>query len=310
MHAHQRFLPFFSRLDDGRVVSQDQPGAAALVAGAEAARRPQHDPSLLKLASAALRLPSGTSVLALDGEAPITVDPPPHGGLAVIGLVCPPAVAAVATNVECKTLWPDGVRRDGRLAWGVNRQGASLALFGDSRHDDGEVLDSVAGTLLDVGLRSLGLDTGPCCSPTVWFPDGVFLHRLARMLHDSGGMCAQQLEWPSLSRLYPLNTSNKAISPGVTRRLRQEFNSRNTWSSLRRRAAAMPAHEPAIVGGLTPAVADWLDDGSFGRWVLSRVSDACATLEWITPRVGGRLADDLRLALGEVHRAQSYACRS
>ena len=301
MYPNHRLLPFFSRLDDGRVLEQEQPGAAALVAGADQSDQAQDDPLLLELSSAALSLPAGAVVIAETGEAWTIIDPPSGGGLAIIGLMCPPTTVAVAASVQCTTLWLDGERRAGRLAWSLTQQGGSMALFREQHGEDLKILSSPAGTLLDAALRALGLDTPRCLSPTVWFPDGVFLHRLARLVNQRGGLGTRHpLNWKSLSAIYPLNNTGEPLSSCLTRHLRQEFYENNTWSSLRRRAAELPASEPAILPGLTPAVADWLDDGSFARWVLSRVSDVPSTLAWLCEHVDDDLAKDLSLALGEV----------
>ncbi len=301
MHPDHRILPYFTRLEDGRLVERTHPGRAAWMAGSAQPSRASEDPLLLDLALSALDLPDGGAVLAASTGAKTPVDPPGGGGLAIIGLRCPPETVAVAATTRCETLWPDGSRRSGALAWSIDRRGGSSALFREQGADGVERLSAVAGTLLDGGLRALGLPTPPCSSPTVWFPDGVFLHRVSRLLDRWGGLCTRRpLTWYSVSLLYPLNVSGKAISSCVALRLRQDFHARNTWSSLRRGVVALPVSAPAILPGLTPAVAGWLDDGSFARWVLSRVSDPPSTLEWLCGRVDNCLAEDLSVALGDV----------
>ena len=302
MHPNHRLLPYFSRLGDGRVVERKHPGSAALVAGSAQAHGTARDPLLLDLAFHALRQPTGGAVMAGATGARITVDPPPLGGLAMIGLRCPPETVAVAASTRCETHWPDGIRRSGVMAWSLDRHEESLALFQEQPEDGAETLSAIAGTLLDAGLRSLGQATQPCPSPSVWFPDGVFLHQLSRLLDRRGGLCTRRpLSWDRLSLLYPLNCSGEPLSTCLTRHLRQDFHEQNTWSSLRRRVTEQPASAPAILPGLTPEIADWLDDGSFARWVLSRVPDPPSTLAWLSGRVGDDLANDLSLALGEVH---------
>ena len=302
MHTGHRFLPYFSRLDDGRVVERKHPAGSTLAAGSAQARGTHQDPLLLDLASHALDLPAGGAVMAAATGATTTVDPPSSGVMAMIGLRCPPETVAVAATTRCETLWPDGCRRSGVLAWSLDRHHNSLALFREQPGRGAETLTAVAGTLLDAGLRALGRDTPPCPSPAVWFPDGVFLHRLSRLLDRRGGMCTRRpLSWDSLSRLYPLNGSAEPLTPGVTLHLRQDFHERNTWSSLRLGVVDQPAAAPAILPGLTPDIAEWLDDGSFARWVLSRVPDPPSTLDWLCGRVDRGLASDLRLALGEVN---------
>ncbi|MXV99315.1 MAG: hypothetical protein F4126_14005 [Acidimicrobiaceae bacterium] len=302
MHTGHRFLPYFSRLDDGLVVERKHPAGATLAAGSAQARGTHQDPLLSDLASHALDLPAGGAVMAAATGATTTVDPPSSGVMAMIGLRCPPETVAVAATTQCETLWPDGCRRSGVLAWSLDRRHNSSALFREQPGRGAETLTAVAGTLLDAGLRSLGQDTPPCPSPAVWFPDGVFLHRVSRLLDRRGGMCTRRpLSWDGLSRLYPLNGSAEPLTPGMTLLLRQDFHERNTWSSLRLGVVDQPAAAPAILPGLTPGIAEWLDDGSFARWVLSRLPDPPSTLDWLCGRLDGGLASDLHLALGEVN---------
>ena len=302
MHPNHRPLPYFARLDDSREVEREHPGRAALVAGSAQAHATDRDPVLFDLATAALGSTIGSIAMSTATGARTTIDRRSGGGLAMIGLTCPPGTAAVAASVQCKTVWPDGTARSGVLAWSANRQGESLAMFREQPGEGVEVLATVAGTLLDGALRALGCDTPPCPSPAVWFPDGVFLHRLTRLLNRHGGLCTRRpLSWDGLSTVYPLNGSGEPLSPCLTRHLRQDFHERNTWSSLRHRVAELPAAAPAILPGLTPEVAGWLDDGSFARWVLSRVSDVPSTLEWLYGSLDDALTNDVSLALGEVH---------
>ncbi len=302
MHTGHRFLPFFSRLDDGLVVERKDPAGSMLAAGSAQACGTRQDPRLLDLASHALDLPAGGAVMAAATGATTTVDPPSSGVMAMIGLRCPPETVAVAATTQCETLWPDGCRRSGVLAWSLDRHHNSSALFREQPGRGAETLTAVAGTLLDAGLRALGHGTPPCPSPAVWFPDGVFLHRVSRLLGRRGGVCTRRpLSWDSLSRLYPLNGSAEPLTPGMTLHLRQDFGERNTWSSLRLRVVDQPVAAPAILPGLTPDIAEWLDDGSFARWVLSRVPDPPSTLDWLCGRLDRGLASDLHLALGEVN---------
>ena len=302
MHPDHRILPYSSRLDDGRSVDRTHPVGATWVPAGAPANRESTDPLLLDLAHHALGLPDGGAVLTTITGARATLDPPAGGRLALIGLGCPPETAAVAATAWCETLRPDGRRRRGALAWSVDRQGDSLALFHDHEADDVETLSAVAGTLLDIGLRALGRSTARCSSPVVWFPDGVFLQRVSQLLDKRRGSCTRRrLTWDGVSPLYPLNVVGKPLSARIIRHLRQDFHERNTWSSLRRGVVEQPVSAPPILPGLTPAVAGWLDDGSFARWVLSRVPDPPSILELLCGRVDDGPANDLTVALGEVN---------
>ncbi len=309
MHADNRILPYSFRhgrslrpADDRSAQPMHLCGPARSPVSARSSRSVPEQ-LLLELASSALELPEGSAMLAADTAARIPVDPPYRGGLAIVGLECPSATLAVAATSRCETQRPDGGRRRGVLAWSVDRQGYSLALFREhgTRHD--EILSTVAGRLADCGLRALGQPTPRCYSPTVWFPDGVFLQRVARLLERRGAACSRRrLTWDRVSRLYPLNVVDQPLPAWAVRHLRQDFNDANTWSSLRLRVVEQSVDAPSILAGLTPPVAAWLDDGSFARWVLSRVSEAPRALEWLRERLDDHLADDLSVALGDVHQ--------
>ena len=302
MHGNHR-LPFFSRLDDGRVVERGHSARAALVSGSAQAHLTGGDPRLLDLARQALDGPPGGTMLAGSGGATTIIEAPSGGELSLIGLRCPPATTALASSVACRTLWADGRERSGVLAWSIDRHGGSLALFRDGTAGSTEALSAVAGTLLDAALLALGLPTPPCLAPPVWFPDGVFLHQVAGRLARRGGPCTRRLDWASLSLLYPLNDSGGPLSCWLTWRLRQRFQATNTWASLRHSAAGLPPESPAILPGLTPPVASWLDDGAFARWVLSRVPDVPSTLEWLHGHVRAPVGNHLSVALGSVDPA-------
>lgn len=275
----------------------------ALATGTARAVEPEHrDRLLLDLASDALDEPVGTILVAGADRTVTALDPLCGDGLGIIGFVCPPGTAAVATSAPCDTRWPDGAGRNGVVAWSASRQGDSLALFREHSAGGVEALSSVAGTLLDAALRALGRPTPPCPLPAVHFPDGVFLRQAERLLTRRDGLCTRRRPgWDRLSLLHPLNGSGRPVSAGLLHGLRQSFHLRHTWSSLREEFAGQPASEPEILPGLTPQVAGWLDDASFARWVLSRVSDVGSALEQLAGQVDQDTAHALRVALGPLH---------
>lgn len=299
MHT-SRPLPHSSRSADSPNAGRRHPHSPVLVTGTARASEPARRGRLLSdLASDALDVTAGTILIAEADGTVTALDPPSQDGLAMIGLRCPPEAIAVATSAPCETRWPDGSGRRGVVAWSVSRQGHSAALFRERSTGGVEVLSSVAGTLLDAALRALGQDTAPCPAPAVHFPDGVFLHRVERLLDRRGGRCRRpQLDWHELSVLHPLNGSGEHLSSCLVRALRQDFHDSHTWSSLREGVVGLPATAPAVLPGLTPQIAGWLDDGAFARWVLSRLPDVRSTLERLCGRLGDPLADQLSIALG------------
>ena len=269
---------------------------------ARAAEPGRLDRLLLGLASDALRKPVGTILAARADHTATAHEPSSDDGLGIIGFVCPPGTIAVATSAPCETRWPDGTGRSGAVAWSASGQGGSLALFREHSTGGVEALSSVAGTLLDAALRALGRPTPPCPVPAVHFPDGVFLHQAQRLLTRRDGLCTRRRPgWDQLSLLHPLNGSGRPVSARLLFGLRQAFHVQHTWSSLREEFVSQPACEPEILPGLTPQVAGWLDDASFARWVLSRVSDVADGLDRLTGWVDQDVAHELRVALGPVH---------
>ena len=309
MHTNRR-LPHSSRHGDSPVSGHKHRRSPALATGTARATEPAHrDGQLFDLASDALAGPAGVILIAESNGAVTALDPPRGDGLAIIGLMCPPGTVAVATSAPCETRWPDGAGRSGVVAWSASRHGASLALFREHSTGGVEVLSAVAGTLLDAALRALGRRTPPCPVPAVHFPDGVFLRRVEGLLARRGGLCTRRrLGWDQLSVLHPLNGTGEPLSSCLLHSLRQGFHTRHTWSSLREGVVGLPASAPAILPGLTPEVAGWLDDASFARWVLSRVSDVPSSLEHLIGCVDEDLAHELSVALSPV-RGRDEAAR-
>ena len=311
MHAH---LPLpYSRHSRRRThrpgAGRRHPTDPALATGTARAAEPERrDRLLLDLASDALDQPVGTILVAGADHAATALEPPSGEALGIIGFVCPPGTAAVATSAPCETRWPDGTGRSGVVAWSASRQGDSLALFREHSTGGVEALSSVAGTLLDAALRALGRPTPPCPVPAVHFPDGVFVRQAERLLTRRDGLCTRRRPgWDQLSLLHPLNGSGRPVSTRLLHGLRQAFHVRHTWSSLREEFVGQPASEPEILPGLTPQVAGWLDDASFARWVLSRISDVADGLERLTGQVDQDTAHALRVALGPLHGASETA---
>ena len=303
MHSSHRFLPYFSRLDD-------RPrGGAPAPRGCDAGDRQRPGArDAPRSAAAGSRIPcagpagrrrgdgrchrsnhhSRSSLQRCDGHDRSEMPARDRGGGgrdgvrdAVARRLPPQRLAGVVARPAPQLL--GAVPRTARPRCGeAQRSGGDPARHGPPRPGPGHAAVPLA---CRCGSRTV-------CSCTGY-----------RGCSTGAAGCAPgaQLSWDGLSRLYPLNGSAEPLAPGMTLHLRQDFHERNTWSSLRLRVVDQPAAAPAILPGLTPDVAEWLDDGSFARWVLSRVSDPPSTLDWLCRRLDRGLASDLHLALGEVH---------
>lgn len=170
----------------------------------------------------------------------------------------------------------------------VDRAGASSSRV---RPLDGEgpVLRPATpeGHVDDACRRILGLPTPPPpCSPAAWVA-GSWLERilLATLRHP-----ARVWDWPALARCHP--ASGRARPPS-RRQLIQAGRRVEAvgWGEVRA-AAVTGSFEHEV----TPAVAAWMDDGTFARWLLGRHADPFELLADLAAFVG---AADLA-AVGEV----------
>lgn len=104
------------------------------------------------------------------------------------------------------------------------------------------------------------------------------------------------LNWSELAALHPL-AEGDSVTPVELLERRVGFETTHTWSSLRRAASLQGPNEPLVAPGLTPAVAAWLDDGSFARWVLAGLGDINAAQAGVTAALDPPAAAALHQAL-------------
>ena len=173
----------------------------------------------------------------------------------IVGVVCPPGTAAVAYPFDVCVNYAESAF-DSRIAVVVSRRRPPLVI--DS---DGEQLHPLAVTvpLIDLGRRALGMATPEPDEPLVHLLDRIWLDRvLAAVLESDLGA---NLSWRVLFALHP--ALPQLCAPESLPAVRQHF--RSSWSHLRQQVALSHIHWP----GMVPAVAEWLDDGSFARWCLA-----------------------------------------
>lgn len=106
----------------------------------------------------------------------------------------------------------------------------------------------------------------------------------------------RSLDWGELAALHPL-AEGDSVTPVELLERRAGFERTHTWSSLRRAASLQGQDEPLVAPGLTPAVAAWLDDGSFARWVLAGLGDTNAAQAGVTAALDPPAAAALHQAL-------------
>ena len=254
------------------------------------------------LTAVAIDLPPGSAVLCEGRGRHRVLDPVDHFYGPLVGLRCPFEVTAVGSVADC-VVWYGDCPVPVVVAWAANRLGQAtmgVRIGNDSDLATGKLSDCPG---LDVARRALGMATPVCREPAVGMADAVFFRRalsaLDRKSIDGPGARAKSergLNWDQLAALHPL-AEGASVSPVELLERRADFGATHTWSSLRRAASLQGRDEPLIAPGLSPAVAAWLDDGSFARWVLAGLGNGAAVQAEVMEALDGGLADRLSRAL-------------
>ena len=279
------------------------------------------------LTAVAIDLPPGSAVLCEGRGRHHVLDPVDHFYGPLVGLSCPFGVAAVGSVADC-VVWYGDYPVPVVVAWAANRLGQAtmgVRVGTDSNFVTGKLSDCPG---LDVARRALGMATPVCRAPTVRLADAVFFRRALCTLDrkpgggadiagsdptsrseaqaepergpgDSPAVRAEperSLDWGELAALHPLAEGDSVTSVELLER-RAGFERTHTWSSLRRAASLQGQDEPLVAPGLTPAVAAWLDDGSFARWVLAGLGDTNAAQAGVTAALDPPAAAALHQAL-------------
>ena len=134
---------------------------------------------------------------------------------------------------------PEGQRIRSVVLVGRDGETAGVTRFADGRTIDGAPPE---GAAMDCLRRAMGLPTPPPSEPPSRLFTSVWLAAIAGAARD------RTPSWPAIMRLRP----------------RLEDADECTWESLRQ--AAVEGRWPAP--DLTASEAEWLDEGSFARWVL------------------------------------------
>ncbi len=207
---------------------------------------PPDAPALRPLAEALAEEPGGgwlvrvigseVGLQPLDGAHPVD---------RLTGFVAPSEWQVLGIVVNGTASHPDGGggRRRVRLVYLLDRSGASASVI---RGLDQAPAGAPCGRLVDVCRRALGRPTEPPAGPPLEWWSAVWLDRI---LAEAAAAPTTRWTWRRVLALHPLGDPATAAGLG--------------WEDLRRLAAT-----PGAVGLVDPAVAGWLDEGSFARWLL------------------------------------------
>ncbi len=250
---------------------------------------------LENLTMTAIDRPAGSAVACeWDGRHHF-LDATAHRYGALVGLRCPAEMVAVASILE-STIRIRGETVPAKIAWSADRLGRTGGLARVDPDCTFSVHD-LKGPVVDVARRALGLATPACEEPVVTIIDAVFLDRVRRALDRRG--FDDRPDWAQLAALHPLVGNTEMTARELLGR-RASFESTHSWSLLRRCVSRQASDMALIAPGLDSAVAGWLDDGSFARWMLAGLGGIEISRAEVLERVGSEVADRLSRALGPV----------
>lgn len=230
------------------------------------------------LADSVLDHPPGSALVCELGRPPVILPATAHRYGALVGLSCPTTIGAVAACHEA-ILSVDGSRHEVALGVAVSRAGPSVARF-RCDCDRPRTLDRLAGPLVDLGLRALGLATPASPRAPLDLIDAAFIDSVLNAVLDAD-LGSTRPSWSDIGATHPL-AGSLAITPLELRNRRWALHP-ICWSTVRQRLVRCRSVDDFE---LTPAVAGWLDDGSLARWLLARypepsqiLADVCELLD-------------------------------
>jgi hypothetical protein len=194
-----------------------------------------------------------------------------HPAAVMAGFKAPPTWTAVGVVTGGRSHELIGADASGRrsqrirLTFLLDRSGAAITLltpFGVSPGRRRMLTEPPVGLLADACRRVLGLPTDPPAEgPQTWLT-ARWLDRVLAAIVDAPGAIAM---WESAVALHPLVSAGAAPRPEALVDLVEEAASSFGWEHLRLVAAQQQGPDPAV----EPAVAAWMDAGSFARHVLA-----------------------------------------
>jgi len=179
---------------------------------------------------------------------------------------------------------------DAALAIGVNRRAQTVSLLAT----ESGVIETKEprGWLVDACLRAVGRTTPPCAIAPLAYPIALWLDRLMVALVTE--QSSSPLMWSDAVDLCPVPQRWRSSDPvdlGTTL-----GSTTRSWKTLRR-AAIEGVYSPA---GVSPSLADWMDDAMFARWCMGSFPDVASLrcdVEFLSPAaVAERVEVALRAA--------------
>ncbi len=104
--------------------------------------------------------------------------------------------------------------------------------------------------------------------------------------------------WDQIAAGHPLVAGHEPVTPELLRERREAFDRRWSWRRLHQMAQHQSEGSRQPLTGLGPAMAAWLDEGSYARLVLSRLPHIPKAREYVLRHLEPLLACQLETALG------------
>ena len=217
---------------------------------------------------------------------------------ALLGYVAPPEWWAIGVCAPGRAHSVDGTD-DVTATLLVDRAGATASIL--QRGDDREVLPGRPdGVLADACRRALGLPTAPPPWSSLMLWTQAWLDRIVEA-DGARPPGLPSLSWAAVARLHPAGTG-----PGDPVALALDAAAlAEAWPWARLRA------EPGVadVAGPRPssALAQWMDDGMWARWLVSRLPPADELLEATRAVLSPVVADAVDLVVTAAADAGGWA---
>ncbi len=201
----------------------------------------------------------------------------------IVGVRCGSNVQAVAYPISAR-LVQSGVQET-TIAVVVTRE--NLAQIVSLSKPTPLNVEAELGPAIDVGRRALGLVTPEELTSATEVLDIFWLDSIISVTLRLG--TTEPLNWASISMLHPL--VNQESSPQQIRERRETV--KLSWRDFRHRASNPRSPWP----GMDPAIASWLDDGSFARWCISDLPEKETLLEDLQDLLEPQLMTQINEAL-------------
>ncbi len=217
---------------------------------------------------------------------------------ALLGYVAPADWWAIGVCAPGRAHSPDG-SDDVTVALLVDRAGATASLL--QRGDAREVLPGRPdGVLADACRRALGLPTPPPPWSSLMLWTQAWLDRIV----EADGARAPGrpgLSWSAVARLHPASTG--AGDPVALALDAAALAEAWPWARLRAEPAVADLAGPRP----SPALAQWMDDGMWARWLVSRLPPADELLEATRALLSPVVADAVELVVAAAADAGGWA---